>query len=104
MWRVEFTDEFETWWVTLSESEQDAVAYSVSLLERLGPDLPFPHSSKIKGAKTTHMRELRTKHRGEPIRTLYAFDPRRVALLLIGGNKGGDDRWYETFVPIADKL
>jgi hypothetical protein len=27
-----------------------------------------------------------------------------VALLLIGGDKTGDNRWYETFVAIADDL
>jgi len=50
------------------------------------------------------MRELRVQHKGEPYRVLYAFDPRRVAILLIGGSKGGDDRWYEKFVPLADRL
>jgi len=50
------------------------------------------------------MRELRVQHQGEPYRVLYAFDPRRTAILLIGGNKTGDDRWYDTFVPIADRL
>ena len=50
------------------------------------------------------MRELRVQHAGEPIRVLYAFDPRRVALLLLGGNKTGDDRWYEKSVPKADAL
>lgn len=50
------------------------------------------------------MRELRIRHAGDPYRVLYAFDPRRSAILLIGGNKKGDDRWYETFVPIADTL
>lgn len=50
------------------------------------------------------MRELRIQHKGEPYRVLYAFDPRRVALLLIGGNKIGDDRWYDHVVPKADKL
>lgn len=50
------------------------------------------------------MRELRTQHDGRPLRTLYAFDPRRAAILLIGGDKTGDDRWYETHVPIADRL
>lgn len=50
------------------------------------------------------MRELRKQHRGDPYRVLYAFDPRRTAILLIGGNKVGDDRWYERFVPIADNL
>ena len=49
------------------------------------------------------MRELRIQHAGRPYRVLYAFDPRRVAILLIGGDKTGDDRWYEKNVPIADK-
>ena len=50
------------------------------------------------------MRELRVKHKGEPYRILYAFDPRRVAILILGGNKVGNDRWYEENVPKADKL
>ena len=39
-----------------------------------------------------------------PLRTSYAFNPLRTAVLLIGGDKTGDDRWYEKFVPIADHL
>jgi hypothetical protein len=50
------------------------------------------------------MRELRIQHTGNPYRVLYAFDPRRTAILLLGGNKSGNDRWYEKYVPIADKL
>ena len=50
------------------------------------------------------MRELRIHHRGNPYRILYAFDPRRSAILLIGGNKIGNDRWYLEYVPLADKL
>ena len=50
------------------------------------------------------MRELRIQHKGRPFRLLYAFDPRRTAILLIGGDKGGDDRWYDVHIPIADKL
>ena len=50
------------------------------------------------------MRELRIKFQGRPYRILYAFDPRRVAILLIGGDKTGDRRWYERFIPIADAL
>ncbi len=48
--------------------------------------------------------ELRTQQGGKPLRTLYAFDPRRSAILLIGGNKTGDDRWYDVQVHIADRL
>lgn len=50
------------------------------------------------------MRELRVQHQGRPFRLLYAFDPRRVAIILIGGDMSGDNRWYDTFFPIADKL
>lgn len=50
------------------------------------------------------MMELRTQHQGRPYRTLYAFDPRRTAILLLAGDKTGDDRWYDVNVPIADKL
>ena len=103
-WEVEYTDEFGEWWNRLDETEQDSIDVSVQLLETRGPQLPFPHSSGIGGSRHNHMRELRVQHRGEPYRILYAFDPRRVAILLIGGNKGGDDRWYEQHVPIADAL
>jgi hypothetical protein len=50
------------------------------------------------------MRELRVQVHGKPLRILYAFDPRRVGILLIGGDKTGNDRWYETYVPMADRL
>lgn len=76
----------------------------VLLLRQFGPTLKYPHSFDIKGSKHTHLRELRIQHVGQPYRVLYAFDPRRVGVLLIGGNKTGDDRWYETFVPLADKI
>jgi hypothetical protein len=103
-WDVEYTDEFEVWWASLSESEQESLAASVQLLEARGPGLGFPHSSGINGSKHGRMRELRTQHDGRPLRTLYAFDPRRAAILLIGGDKTGGDRWYEVHVPLADQL
>src|ERR1700691_506901 len=104
MWEVEYTDEFEDWWVDLTENEQIDVAACVGLLEASGPNLKFPYSSGINESAYTHMRELRIQHAGEPYRVLYAFDPRRTAILLIGGNKTGNDRWYEKFIPIADDL
>ena len=104
-WEVEFTDEFKRWWDSdLSEGEQEEIAAVVGLLERKGPQLPFPYSSGIAGSKHSHMRELRIQYGGNPYRVLYAYDPRRVAILLIGGMKTGNDRWYEQFVPVADRL
>ena len=101
---IEYTDEFEAWWTSLNEAEQDAVAASVGQLEKLGPSLRFPYSSGIVTSRHDHLRELRIQHKGQPYRVLYAFDPRRMVILLIGGNKTNDARWYETFVPLADKL
>ena len=103
-WDVEYTNEFGEWWNSLSEHEQISVAASVMLLEERGPSLGFPHCSGINASKHGHMRELRTQHDGRPLRTLYAFDPRRNAILLIGGDKTGDKRWYDIYVPIADRL
>ncbi|MBE9526261.1 MAG: type II toxin-antitoxin system RelE/ParE family toxin [Proteobacteria bacterium] len=103
-WEVEYTDEFESWWDGLDQSEQVDIDATVQLLEIRGPQLPFPHSSGINGSKHSHMRELRIQHKGRPYRILYAFDPRRMAILLLGGDKTGNDNWYEVNVPIADKL
>ena len=55
-------------------------------------------------SRHTHMRELRIQHEGRPYRILYAFDPRRTAILLIGGNKTDNNRWYEEQVPRADAI
>jgi hypothetical protein len=103
-YEVEYTDEFGGWWDGLSEREQDSMAASVGLLEQKGPHLPFPHSSSIRGSRYSHLRELRVQHEGRPYRVLYAFDPRRVAILLIGGDKTGDGRWYQRFIPVAEAL
>ena len=103
-WNIEYTDEFAQWWDTLPAETQVSIAANVRLLEMHGPQLPFPHSSGIQGSRHSHMRELRVQHNGKPHRTLYAFDPQRTAILLIGGDKTGDDRWYKKMIPIADKL
>lgn len=101
---VEYTDEFGDWWAGLSEKEQNDVAAITEMLDERGPMLPFPHSSQIKSSRHPHMRELRVQSGGRPLRVFYAFDPRRSAILLIGGDKTGDDRFYETLVPVADDL
>lgn len=104
VWEVEFTEEFEEWWDTLSEPEQGRVAARVGLLMEQGPHLGFPFSSQVKTSRFAQMRELRAQTGGDPLRILYAFDPRRIAILLVGGDKTGDDRWYEKNVSIADRL
>ena len=97
---VEFTDEFEAWWHTLSESEQGKVDGRISLRMERGPNLGFPFSSQVKTSRFPERRELRAQAGGDPLRMLDAFDPRRTAILLAAGDKTGDDRWYETNVPV----
>ncbi len=101
---VEVSDEFRGWYEPLSEAEQLSVGRVIELLEEKGPALGFPYSSGIQGSRLGHMRELRIQHEGRPYRVLYAFDPARTAFLLIGGDKTGNARWYETNVPKADAV
>ena len=103
-WTVEYTDEFEAWWVGLTEEEQIDIDAIVGLLEDRGPNLPYPHSSEVKGARYGSIRELRIQHKGKPYRIFYAFDPRRVVILLLGGKKAGGARWYEKYVPLAERI
>jgi len=103
-WAVEFTDEFEAWWNVLSEGEQVDVAASVRLIEELGPALGRPHVDTVQGSRHPNMKELRVQHSGRPYRVLFAFDPLRSAILLLGGDKTGDARWYDRNIPIADDL
>lgn len=50
------------------------------------------------------MRELRVQSGGRELRVFYVFDPRRVVILLIGGDKTGNDGFYRRMVALADRL
>ena len=101
---VEFTDEFGDWWDHLAAEEQASVRAYVKLLEEYGVALKHPYCSGVEASMHHPMRELRVQHVGRPYRVLYAFDPRRTAVLLIGGDKTGNERWYDTFVQMADRI
>ena len=103
-WEIEFPGEFEEWWNNLSQNEKIDVDAKVRLLQEFGPALGRPHVGVIKTSRHPNMKELRVQHAGRPYRVVFAFDPRRSAILLIGGDKTGDKRWYGNFVPIADRL
>lgn len=103
-WEIEFTGEFGEWWDGLTGEEQEDVAFSVNLLREQGPALSRPHADTVRGSGFPNMRELRVQHEGRPYRVLYAFDPRRTGILLIGGDKTGDSRWYREFIPKADAI
>ena len=103
-WTVEGTEVFDGWFASLTEPEREDVIAVVDLLKALGPRLGFPYTSKVKGSRHGQMREMRIQHAGRPFRVLYAFDPRRAAILLVGGDKTGNGRWYDQMIPLADRL
>jgi hypothetical protein len=96
-------DEFADWYSQLSDDEAEAVGRYVGLLEQFGIKLRAPYSSAIKGSEIA-LRELRVRHAGASIRVLYVFDPERQAVLILGGDKKGDDRFYERAIPKAEEL
>ena len=104
MWEVEYTDEFGEWWETLTADDQTALYVGVRLLGQFGPQLPRPYVDTVNSSRHPNMKELRTQSKGRPLHTFFAFDPRRCAILLIGGDKTGDDRFYEQMIPLADCL
>ena len=103
MWSVEYTDEFGFWFEGLGPREQNTVVIAVEQLELLGPGLGRPWVDTVGGSRHPNLKELRP--RGGFLRILFAFDPRRTAILLTGGDKRNRwADWYETAVPGADRL
>jgi hypothetical protein len=94
-WEVEYTDQFETWWLTLTEEEQERISAAVRLLGSHGPSLGRPSVDTITSSRHPNMKELRAG----TTRTLFAFDPRRAAILLLGGD---EVRSMEPMVRICD--
>ena len=100
-WEVEYTEQFEAWWITLSIEEQRHIAQAVELLAEHGPSLGRPLVDTVTGSRHVNMKELRAS----ATRTLFAFDPRRSAILLFGGDKSGKwQSWYRHSIPLADDL
>jgi len=108
-WQVKVTEEYATWFTTLIKEDLASatqVAQAVAALREEGPSLGRPLVDRIKGSKIHNLKELRpgSAARSE-IRIIFAFDPTRSALLLLGGDKAGNwQRWYRDNIPIAEGL
>lgn len=102
-WEIEYTNEFGAWWDGLTHQEQAMVSRAVEALEQGGPALGRPWVDTITTSRHRNVKELRP--RGGFLRVLFAFDPRRTAILLLGGDKRDQwTAWYEQAVPLADQL
>ena len=103
-WDVEVSDELSLWYNALNEDEWESVNGAVDMLAQFGPSLGRPDVDTLKGCRYPNMKELRVQHRGRPYRILCAFDPRRCAYLILGGDKTGDRNWYEAALRRAEEI
>lgn len=105
VYRIEQLTPFLEWFEgDLSEQQQDKVTESVSLLSKAGPFLGHPFVDTVKKSKYPNMKELRVDIGRSRLRVFFAFDPKRKAVLLIGGDKQGRKRFYDKMIPKADEI
>jgi len=103
-WEIEVSDEFKSWYDSLTDDECGSVHNGVEALAQLGPALGPPWVDTLKGSRYPNIKELRIQHQGRPYRILFAFDPRRTAYLILGGDKTGDALWYLEAIRLADAI
>jgi hypothetical protein len=104
MWIIDGTEEIAEMIKKLDEDAKEAILKSLLILQEIGPSLGRPYVDTINESKHKNMKELRIQNRQRLFRILFAFDPDRKAILLIGGDKRGDKRFYQKMIPIADAL
>jgi hypothetical protein len=102
-WDIQLDPAFAEWLGGLEGDLRREILAHVALLRERGPQLGRPYVDTIEASDYFNMKELRVQFRGDPWRILFAFDPNRDAILLVGGNKRGDKRWYKKHIPIADE-
>jgi hypothetical protein len=100
---VLFDEGFASWLDTISEGLRRKILGHVELLERFGPNLGRPKVDTVRDSNYPNMKEPRIQYKGDPWRVLFAFDPERRAILLIGGNKATSKRWMTEAISIADE-
>lgn len=104
-WTVERTDLVAAWWRGLDAGQQEALTAALLLLQERGPALGRPLVDTLTGSSLPNLKELRVSAEGRRLRVLFAFDPRRVGVLLVGGDKTGAWRaWYRAAIPEAEAL
>ena len=102
-WNIIFDPDFRIWFYQQEQGFQNEVFAVLGILAEFRPGLGRPRVDTLEGSDFSNMKELRIQHQGEPWRILFAFDPKRQAILLVGGNKAGNKKWYKENIAIADK-
>jgi hypothetical protein len=92
------------WLAGLDDRSHELVIAALELLAERGPLLGRPLVDTVTSSRHNNMKELRPGSAGRTeLRALFAFDPQRVAIMLVAGDKQGQwKRWYDQNIPIAD--
>jgi hypothetical protein len=102
-WDIEFSPEAEQWYAGLPETKRSAMKAAIDKLQEGGPRQGRPAVDSIKGSRHANMKELRSF--GGHQRALFSFDPRRTAVILVGGDKSNNwQGWYRDNIRVADRL
>ncbi len=103
-YKLVYLDEFANWLGAQEQSLKLRTLAYLELLKERGPLLGRPYADTLKSTQITNLKELRVQHKSEPIRILFAFDPKQKAVIILGGSKQADKRWYDVKIPLAEKL
>lgn len=111
MWTIEY-DYIIPWLDQLDTDSVASVFAALEVLQEQGPSLGRPLVDTLKGTKVSNLKELRPASSGSSeIRILFAFDPSRKAIMLLGGDKskGKSGRtkwsgWYKHAIPEAEAI
>lgn len=103
-WEVIFHPAFEAEVLDLPMDVQDEIADKVDRLIQRGPSLGRPYADTLRGSRYANMKELRLSLRRSAWRVAFAFDPMRRAVLLLAGNKKGENerQFYWRLIREAD--
>jgi hypothetical protein len=104
VWAIDRSASFAGWIKALDLDGKEAIYKNLLLLRSIGPSLGRPYVDLVARSRYPNMKELRVQNKQRLFRILFAFDPRRTAILLAGGDKRGDKRFYERMIPLADSL
>jgi hypothetical protein len=101
-WEVISSREFNAWFRGLDAERASQAAAGLRRIGAAGPTLGRPRVDSIKGSRVHNLKELRLRNGG---RVLFAFDPNRRAIALVGGDKTGSwNRWYRKKIPLAERV
>ena len=104
IWNVLLIPEVVDWICGLDDESANLVRAALAVLGEDGPHLGRPLVDSIKGSQLNNMKELRPGSSGRSeLRLLFAFDPFRQAVILVGGDKRGEwSSWYRKAIPLAE--